>query len=112
MDAKEKSEKAGFKLNIQKMKIMASDPIISWQINGETMETVTDFLFLGSKITADDDFSHEIKRYLLIGRKAMTNQDSVLKRGDVTLPTKTHIAMFFPVAMHGCEIWTIKKAKH
>ena len=112
MDAKEKSEKAGFKLNIQKMKIMASDPIISWQINGETMETVTDFLFLGSKITADDDFSHEIKRYLLIGRKAMTNQDSVLKRGDVTLPTKTHIAMFFLVVMYGYKSWAIKEAEH
>ena len=111
MHVKEKSEKAGLKLNIQKMKIMASDPITSWQINGETMETVTDFLFLGSKITADDDFSHEIKRYLLIGRKSMTNLDSVLKSRDVTLPTKTHIAMDFPVVMYGCESWTIKKVE-
>ena len=112
MHVKEKSEKAGLKLSIRKMKIMASDPITSWQINGETMETVTDFLFLGSKITADDDFSHEIKRHLLIGRKAITNLDSVLKSRDVTLPTKTHIAMVFPVVMYGCESWTIKKAEH
>ena len=111
MDAKEKSEKAGLKLNIQKTKIMASDPITSWQTNGETMETVTDFLFLGSKLTADDD-CHEIKRYLLIGRKAMTNLDSVLKSRDITLPTKIHTAMVFPVVMYGCQSWTIKKAEH
>ena len=106
MHVKEKSEKAGLKLSIRKMKIRASDPITSWQINGETMETVTDFLFLGSKITADDDFSHEIKRHLLIGRKAITNLDSILKGRDIALLTKVHIvkAMVFPVDMYGCEL--------
>ena len=93
---------------------MASGPIISWQIDGETVETVTDFIFLGSKITADGDYSHEIKRRLLLGRKAMTNLDSILKSRDITLPTKVHLvrAMFFPVVMYGCEHWTIRKAKH
>ena len=110
---KEESEKAGLKLNIQKTKIMVSGPITSWQINGETMETVTDFTFLGSKITADDDCSHEIKRHLLLGRKAMTNLDSVLKTRDITLLTKVHIfkAMVLPVVMYECESWTIKKAE-
>ena len=113
MKMKEKSEKAGLKLNIQKMKIMASSPITSWQIDGETMETVTDFVFLGSKITADGDCSHEIKRHLLLGRKAMTNLDSIFKSRDITLPTKVHLvkATVFPVVMYGCESWTIKKAK-
>ena len=113
MKVKEESEKAGLKLNIQKMKIMASSPITSWQINGETMETVTDFIFLGSKITADGDCSHEIKRCLLLGRKAMTNLDTVLKNRDVTLLTKVCLvkAMVFPVVMYGCEIWTINKAE-
>ena len=112
MKGKEESEKAGLKLNIQKTKIMASGPITSWQTDGETMETVTDFIFLGSRITADGDCSHEIKRRLLLGRKAMTNLDSILKRRDITLPTKVHIvkAMVFPVVMYGCESWTIKKA--
>ena len=112
MKVKEESEKAGLKLNIQKTKIMASGPITSWQTDGETMETVTDFIFLGSRITADGDCSHEIKRHLLLGRKAMTNLDSILKRRDITLPTKVHIvkAMVFPVVMYGCESWTIKKA--
>ena len=102
---KGESEKAGIKLNIQKMKIMASGPITSWQINGETMETVTDFIFLGSKITADGDCSHEIKRHLLLGRKVMTNLDSIFKSRDITLPTKVHLvkAMVFPVVMYGCE---------
>ena len=110
---KEESEKAGLKLNIQKTKIMVSGPITSWQINGETMETVTDFTFLGSKITADDDCSHEIKRHLLLGRKAMTNLDSVLKTRDITLLTKVHIfkAMVLPVVMYGYESWAIKKAE-
>ena len=110
---KEESEKAGLNLNIQKTNIMASSPITSWQIDGETMETVTDFIFLGSKITADGDCSHEIKRYLLLGRKAMTNLDNVLKSREVTLLTKGHIvkAMVFPVVMHGCKSWTIKKAE-
>ena len=110
---KEETEKAGLKLNIQKTKIMVSGPITSWQINGETMETVTDFTFLGSKITADDDCSHEIKRHLLLGRKAMTNLDSVLKTRDITLLTKVHIfkAMVLPVVMYECESWTIKKAE-
>ena len=114
MKVKEESEKAGLKLNIQKMKIMACGPITSWQIYGETMETVTDFIFLGSKITADGDYSHEIKRRLLLGRKAITNLDSVLKNRDITWPTKFHIvkAMVFPVVMYGCESWTIKKAVH
>ena len=111
---KEESEKAGLKLNIQKTKIMASSPITSWQIDGERMETVTDFIFLGSKITADGDCSHEIKKCLLLGRKAMTNLDSVLKSRDSTLLTKVRLvkAMVFPVVMYGCESWTIKKAEH
>ena len=114
MKVKEKSEKAGLKLNIQKTKIMASGPITSWQIDGETMETVTNFIFLASKITADGDCSHEIKRCLLFGRKAMANLVSILKSRDITLPTKIHIvkAMVFPVVMYGCESWTIKKAEH
>ena len=113
MKVEKESEKAGLKLNIQKTKIMASGPITSWQIDGETMETVTDFIFLGSKITVDGDCSHEIKRCLLFGRKAMTNLDSVLKSRDITLPTKVHLvkAMVFPVVMYGCEIWTLKKAE-
>ena len=113
MKVKEKTEKAGLKLTIQKMKIMASSPITSWQIDGETMETVTDFIFLGSKITADGDFSHEVKRRLFLGRKAMTNLDSILKNKDITLPTKicTVKAMVFPVVMYRCESWTIKKAE-
>ena len=112
MKVKEESEKAGLKFSIQKTKIMASGPITSWQIHGETMETVTDFIFLGSKITIDSDYSHEIKRCLLLGRKAMT--DSVLKSRDVTLPTNVCIvkAMVFPVVMYGCKSWTIKKAEH
>ena len=111
---KEKSEKFGLKLSIQKTKIMAFGPITTWQIDGETMETVTDFILLGSKITADDDCSHEMKRCLLLGRKAMTNLDSILKSRDITLPTKIHIvkAMVFPVIMYGCEIWTTKKSEH
>ena len=114
MKVKEESEKAGLKLNIQKTKIMASGPITSWQINGETLETVRDFIFLGSKITVDGDCSHEIKRYLLFGRKAMTNLDSILKSREITLPTKVHLfkAMVFPVVMYGCESWTIRKAEH
>jgi len=114
MKVKEESEKVGLKLNIQKAKIMASDPITSWHIDGETMETVTDFIFLGSKITADGNCSHETKRCLLLGRKVMTNLDSILKSRDITLPTKVHLvkAMVFPVVMYGCESWTIKKAKH
>ena len=108
------SEKAGLKLNIQKTKIMASGPITSWQINGEIVETVTDFIFLGSKITADGDCSHEIKRHLLLGRKVMTILDSVLKSRDITLPTNVCLVktMVFPVVMYGCESWTIKKAEH
>ena len=107
---KKESEKAGLRLNIQKTKIMASGPITSWQIDGETMETVTDFIFLGSKITADGDCNHEIKRHLLLGRKAMTNLDSILKRREITLPTEVCLvkAMVFPVVMYGCESWTIK----
>ena len=114
MKVKEESEKVGLKLNIQKTTIMASDPITSQQIDRETMETVTDFIFLGSKVTADDDCNHEIKRHLLLGRKAMTNLDSTLKRRDITLPTKVHLVKlwFFPVVMYGCESWTIKKAEH
>ena len=114
MKVKEESEKAGLKLNIQKTKIMASSPITSCQINGKTMETVTDFIFLGSRITADGDCSHKIKRGLLHGRKAMTNLDSVLKSRDMTLPTKVLLvkAMVFPVVMYGCESWTIKKAEY
>ena len=113
MKVKEDSEKAGLKLNIQKTMIMASGPITLWPIDGETLETVTDFLFFGSKITADSDYSHEIKRRLLFGRKAMTNLDSILKSRDITLPTKVRLvkAMFFPVAMYGCESWTIKKGE-
>ena len=111
MKVKEESEKAGFKLNIQKTKIMASGPITSWQIDRETVETVADFIFLGSKITADGDGNHEIKRCLLLGRKVMTNLDSILKSRDITLPTKVHLvkAMVFPVVMYGCESWTIRK---
>ena len=114
MKVKEESGKAGLKLNIQKTKIMASSPITSWQIDGETVKTVTDFIFLGSKITADSDCSHEIKRCLLLGRKVMTNLDSILKSRDITLPTKVHLvkAMLFPVVMYGCESWIIKKAEH
>ena len=110
---KEESEKVGLKLNVQETKIMASGPIISWQVDGETMATVTDFIFLGSKITADGDCSHEIKRPLLLERKAMTNLDSILKSRDITSPTKVHLvkAMVFPVVMYGCESWTIKKAE-
>ena len=110
---KEESEKVGLKLNIQKTKIMASDPITSWQIDGETVETVADFIFLGSKITADGDCSYEIKRRLLLGRKVMTNLDSILKSRDITLPTKVCLvkAMVFPVVMYGCESWTIKRAE-
>ena len=114
MKVKEESEKVGLKLNIDKTKIMASSPITSWQIDGETMETVADFIFLGSKITADGDCSHEIKRRLFLGRKVMTNLDSILKSRDITLPTKVHLvkAMLFPVVMYECESWTIKKAEH
>ena len=113
MRVKEETEKVGLKLNIQKTKIMASDPITSWQIDGETMETVTDFILGGSKITADVDCSHEIKKCLLLGRKVMTNLDSILKSRDITLPTKVCLvkAMVFPVVMYGCESWTIKKAE-
>ena len=113
MNVKEESEKVGLKLNIQKAKIMASGPITSWEIDGETVETVADFIFLGSKITADGDCSHEIKRHLLLGRIVMTNLDSILKSRDITLSTKVHLVkgMVFPVAMYGCESWTIKKAE-
>ena len=112
MKVKEESEKAGLKLNIQKTKIMASGPITSWEIDGETVETVADLIFLGSKITADGDCSHELKRLLLLGRKVMTNLDSILKIGDTTLPTKVRLvkAMVFPAVMYGCESWTIQKA--
>ena len=111
MKVKEESEKIGLKLNIQQAKIIVSGPITSWQIEGETMETVTDFIFFGSKITADGDCSHEIKRRMLLGRKAITNLDSILKSRDITLPTKVHLvkAIVFPVVMYGCENWTIKK---
>ena len=115
MKVKEESfEKVGLELNIQKTKIMASGHITSRQIDGETMETVSDFIFLGSKITADGDCNHEIKRYLLLGRKVMTKQDIILKSRDITRPTKVHLvkAMVFPVVMYGCEIWTLKKAEH
>ena len=114
MKVKEESEKVGLKLNIQKTKIIVSGPITSWQIDGETAETVTDFIFLGSKITADDDCSHEIKRHLFLERKVMTNLDSILKSRDITLPTKVHLvkAMVSPVFMYGCESWTIKKAEY
>ena len=111
---KEESEKAGLKLNIQETKIMASGPITSWEIDGETVETVSDFIFLGSKITADGDCSHEIKRHLLLRRKVMTNLDSILKSRDITLPTKVRLvkAMAFPVVMYGCESWAMRKAEH
>ena len=114
MKMREESEKVGLKLNIQKNKIMASGPITSWQIDGETVETVASFIFLGSKITADSDYSHEIKRHLLLGRKAITNLDSILKSRDITLPIKVRLVkvMFFPVVMYGCESWTIKKTEH
>ena len=114
MKVKEESEKVGLKLNIQKTKITASGPITSWEINGETVETVPDFIFWGSKITADGDCSHEIKRLLLLGRKVMTNLDSILKSRDITLPTKFHLvkAMAFPVVMYGCDNWIVKKAGH
>ena len=113
MKVKEENESVGLKLNFQKTKIMASGPITSWQIDGDTMETVRAFIFLGSKITVDADCSHEIKRHLLLGRKAMTNLDSILKRRHITLPTKVHLvkAMVFPVIMFGCESWTIKKTE-
>ena len=113
MKVKEESEKVGLKLSIQKTKIMASRPITSWQIDGETVETMTDYIFLGSKITADGDCSHEIKRHLLLERKGMTNLDSILKSRDIILPTKVHLvkAMIFPVVMYGCESWTIKTAE-
>ena len=114
MKVEKESEKAGLKLNIQKMKITASGPITSWQIDGETIETVINFIFLGSKITADGDCRHEIKRRSLLGRKAMTNLDSIIKSRDITLPTKVRLikAMIFPVVMYGCESWTIKKVEH
>ena len=113
MKVKEESEKVGLKLNIQKTKIMASGPITSWEIDGETVATVADFIFWGSKITADGDCSHEIKRCLLLGRKLMINLESILKSRDITLPTKVHLvkAMVFPVVMHGCKSWTVKKAE-
>ena len=113
MKVKEESEKVGLKLNIQKTKIMASGPITSWQLDGETVETVADFILGGSKITADGDCSHDIKRRLLLGRKVMTNLDSILKNRDITLPTKAHLvkAMVFPVVMYGCECWTLKRAE-
>ena len=114
MKVKEESKKVELKLNIQKTKIMASGPITSWEIDGETVETVSDLIFLGSKITADGDCSHEIKRHLLLGRKVMTTLDSMFKSKDITLPTKVRLvkAMVFPVVMYGCENWTIKKAEH
>ena len=113
MKVKVESEKVGLKLNVQKMKIMASGPITSWEIDGETVETVSDFTFLGSKITAHGDCSHEIKRCLLLGRKVMTNLDSIFKSREITLPTKVHLvkAMVFPMVMYGCESWTVKKAE-
>ena len=113
MKVKEESKKVGLKLNIQKTKIMASDPITSWEIDGETVETVSDFIFGGSKITADGDCTHEIKRLLLLGRKVMTNLESIFKSRDITLPTKVPLikAMVFPVVMYGCESWTVKKAE-
>ena len=112
MKVKEESEKVGLKLNIQKTKITVSSPITSWEIDGETVETVSDFIFGGSKVTADGGYSHEIKRCLLLGRKVITNLDSIFKSRDITLPTKVHLvkAMVFPVVMHGCESWTVKKA--
>ena len=114
MKVKEESEKVGLKLSIQKTKIMATGPITSWEIDGETMETVSDFIFWGSKITADGDCSHEIKRHVLFGRKVMTNLDSILKSRDIILPTKIHLAkaMVFPIVRYGCESWTVKKAEH
>ena len=114
MKVKEESEKVGLKLNIQKTKITASSPITSWEIDGETVETVPDFIFGGSKITADGDCRHEIKRRLLLGRKVMTNLDSILKSRDISLPTKVRLvkAMVFPVVMYGCESWTVKKPEH
>ena len=114
MKVKEESEKVGLKLNIQKTKIMAFGPITSWQIDGETMETVADFIFLVSQITAEDDYSHEIKRCLLLGRKAVTNLHNILKSRDITLPTKVRLVktMVFPIVMYGCESWTIKKAEN
>ena len=114
MKMKEVREKAGLKLNIEKTKVLSSSPITSWQIDGKTMRTVTDFILGGSKITADSDFSHEIKRHFLLGRKVMMNTDSVLKRRDITFPTKVHLvkAMVFPAVMYRCESWTIKKAEH
>ena len=114
MKVKEESEKVGLKLNIQKMNIMASDPITSWEIDGETVETVLDFIFLGSKITVDGDCSHEIKRCLLLGRKVVTDLDSILKSRDITFPTKVRLvkAMVYPVVMYGCESWTVKKVDH
>ena len=114
MKVKEESEKVGLKLSIQKTKIMTSGPINSWEIDGETVETVSDFIFWGSKITADGDCSHEIKRRLLLGKTVMTNLDSILKSRDITLPTKVHLvkAMGFPVVMYGCESWSLKKAEH
>ena len=114
LKVKEESEKAGLKLSIQKLRIMASSPITSWQIDGQKVETVSDFILLGSKINADSDYSHKIKRHLLLERTSMTNLDSILKSRDVTLPTKVHLvkAMVFPVVMYGCESWTIKKAEH
>ena len=113
MKVKQESKKVGLKLNIQKMKIMASSPIASWEIDGETVETVSDFIMGGSKITADGDYSHEIKRLLLLGRKVMTNPDSIFKSRDITFPTKVRLvkAMVFPVVMYGCESWTVKKAE-
>ena len=113
MKVKEESEEVGLKLNIQKTKIMASGPITSWEIHGETVETVSDFIFLDSKITADGDCSHEIQRFLLLGRKVMTNLDSIVKSRDITLPTEVRLvkAMVFPVVMYGCESWTVKKAE-
>ena len=113
MKVKEESEKVGLKFNIQKTKIMASGPIISWEIDGETVETVSDFIFWGSKITADGDCSHEIKRHLLLGRKVMTNLYSIFKSRDIILPTKVRLVknMVFPVVMYGCESWTVKKAE-
>ena len=113
MKVKEESEKVGLKLNIQKTKIMASGPITSWEVDGETVEAVSDFIFLGSKITADGDCSHEIKRLLVLGKKVMTNLDSIFKSRDITLPTKVCLvkAMVFPVVMYGCESWTVKKAE-
>ena len=114
MKVKEESEKVGLKLNIQNTKIIASGPITSWQIDGETVKTVSDFIFLGSKITADGDWSHEIIRHLLFGRKVITNLNSILKSRDITLPTKVHLvkSMVFPVVTYGCESWTVKKAEH